>query len=158
MATGKHKRVQRDVERDAFAKTRIDHASETFEDYCEAVQDILLANGTCRVSELARFMKVSHVTVIRTVGRMVAAELAFKKRHGPIELSATGRKLARAARARHATVLDFLLSIGVPETHAKRDAEGIEHHAGSRTLSAMRRHLADHRGDERANHRANHRA
>ncbi|MSR29633.1 MAG: transcriptional regulator [Phycisphaerales bacterium] len=131
--------------REAFVKTRTDHAKETFEDYVEAVEEISARTGACRVRDLAVCMRVSHVTVVRIVRRVTRAGLATKERHGPIALTLSGTRMARASRERHATVLEFLRSLGVPAVDAARDAEGIEHHAGPRTLAAMRRHLARQR-------------
>ncbi len=128
--------------REGFVKTRSDHASETFEDYVEAIEEIAERDGVCRVRDLALSMRVSHVTVVRIVRRIAQAGLATKERHGPIALTPSGRRMARASRERHATVLAFLESIGVPAADAVRDAEGIEHHVGARTLAAMRRALA----------------
>ena len=128
--------------RERFTKTRRDHASETFEDYTEAIDEICSSTGSCRVRDLALFMRVSHVTVVRIVRRLVAEGLASKGSHAPITLTPSGARLARAARARHATVISFLRALGVPLAQATRDAEGIEHHTSSATLRAMRRYLA----------------
>lgn len=127
--------------RGPFAKTRHDHALETFEDYVEAIEDLGASHGTCRVCDLAAHMRVSHVTVIKTVARLTQAGLARKPRHGPVTLTPSGKRMASAARARHATVVAFLVSIGVPPAEAARDSEGIEHHCGAGTLAAMRRSL-----------------
>lgn len=128
--------------RERFVKTRRDHATETFDDYTEAIDEITTTSGSCRVRDLALFMRVSHVTVVRIVRRLVIEGLAVKDLHGPITLTATGMRRARAARARHATVIAFLAAIGVPRAQALRDAEGIEHHASATTLRAMRRFIA----------------
>jgi DtxR family manganese transport transcriptional regulator len=46
--------------------------------------------------------------------------------------------MARRSRRRHALLLEFLISIGVPPADAQRDAEGMEHHVSEATLAAMR--------------------
>ena len=122
----------------SFTKVRTDHASETAEDYVEAVSDILHRQGECRVKDLARHMGVTHVTVSRVIARLQERELVDTEPHRPIRLTAAGEKLAAAARRRHEIVFAFLLAIGVPEADAQRDTEGIEHHVGDATLHAMR--------------------
>ncbi|MBT8485827.1 MAG: manganese-binding transcriptional regulator MntR [Phycisphaerales bacterium] len=122
-----------------FAKVRRDHATETAEDYVEAVADILHERGECRVRDLARNMGVSHVTVTRIVARLQSEDLLDTAPYRPIRLTARGEKLAAECRRRHATVRSFLLAIGVPPDEADRDAEGIEHHVGAATLECMRR-------------------
>ena len=51
-------------------RTRNDHATETAEDYVEAIDDILTERGICRSSDLAQRFAVSHVTVHRIVSRL----------------------------------------------------------------------------------------
>ena len=62
-----------------FAKTRIDHATETAEDYVEAIGDILDQQPTCRVKDLAAQMEVTHVTVTRILQRLSAEGLIDKE-------------------------------------------------------------------------------
>ena len=121
-----------------FAKTRTDHATETAEDYVEAIEDILRTQPTCRVKDLAAKMEVSHVTVTRILQRLSAEGLIDKDPYGPCTLTDSGRAVARRSRRRHAVLLEFLLHIGVPAADARRDAEGMEHHVSDATLAAMR--------------------
>ncbi len=125
----------------SFAKTRKDHATETAEDYVEAIGDILAEQPTCRVKDLAMKMGVSHVTVTRILQRLSAEGLIDKDPYGPCTLTPDGAAMARRSRARHRLLLEFLLHIGVPHADATRDAEGMEHHVSDATLAAMRKRL-----------------
>ncbi len=118
-------------------RTRRDHATETAEDYVEAVADILDAQKTCRVTGLAKRFAVSHVTVNRIVGRLANEGLLATKPYQPITLTSKGRRLAARCRQRHAIVYRFLLAIGIDETTAAIDAEGMEHHVSSTTLHRL---------------------
>ena len=69
----------------SLRKTRKDHATEIAEDYVELIAELIQIQGTCRVTELARRMGVSHVTASRTVGRLVTAGLAETRPHHPID-------------------------------------------------------------------------
>ena len=120
-----------------FAKVRADHASETAQDYVEAVSDILHHDGECRVKDLARHMGVSHVTVTRILARLQEADLVDTEPYRPVRLTAGGERLAAESRRRHEIVLSFLLALGVAPPEARRDAEGIEHHVGEATLKRM---------------------
>ena len=115
-------------------RTRRDHATETAEDYVEAMAEILREKGTCRIVDLARHFGVSHVTVTRIVARLQDEELVQTEAYRPVELTAKGRRLAKRSRERHETVYQFLLAIGVDEKTAATDAEGIEHHVSPQTL------------------------
>ena len=124
-----------------FRKVRADHATETAQDYVEAVSDIVHREGVCRVKHLADHMGVSHVTVSRIISRLRDARLVDTEQYRPIRLTAKGERLAAESRRRHEIVLGFLLALGVPETEAGSDAEGIEHHVGSATLECMEQFL-----------------
>ena len=121
----------------SFMKVRTDHASETAQDYVEAVADLLDRRGECRVRDLAGHMGVSHVTVNRIIARLQELDLVDTEPYRPIRLTARGEQLAATSRRRHGVVLSFLLALGVPEANAKRDAEGIEHHVGEATLQRI---------------------
>ena len=128
-----------------FAKTRRDHADETAEDYVEAIEDIEIELGTCRVKDLAIRMQVSHVTVTRILNRLADEGLVTRIPYGPVGLSDPGRAMARASRDRHEIVVAFLQKLGVTTSIAERDAEGMEHHVSDETLAAMRAHIEDAR-------------
>jgi len=115
-------------------RTRSDHASETAEDYVEAIAEILLEQSTCRVVDLATRFAVSHVTVSRIVNRLVSLGLVQTEPYQPVRLTEEGRKLAKRSKHRHETVYKFLLALGVPAKTAAIDTEGIEHHVSPETL------------------------
>jgi len=119
-------------------RTRSDHATETAEDYAEAVADILDEKETCRVTDLAKRFAVSHVTVHRIVRRLQDEGLVVSEPYQPILLTPKGKRLAAKCRDRHHIVYRFLLAIGVDEATAAIDAEGIEHHVSSKTLERFR--------------------
>ena len=121
-----------------FSQTRSRHASETAEDYVEAVMEMIEEKGECRVLDLARYFNVSHVTVSRIVKRLADENLLHTMPYRPVELTAEGLKLAKRVKDRHLVVLAFLMELGVDKTNAEIDSEGIEHHVSSKTLTAMK--------------------
>ena len=121
-----------------FRSTRAAHRDETAEDYVEAVMQIATERGEARVTDLARLMGVTHVTVTRIIARLAREGLVEDRPYKPIELTAKGRRLAARIQSRHETVLGFLTAIGVPSKQAEIDAEGIEHHVSDATVRAMR--------------------
>lgn len=124
-----------------YSKTRRHHANETAEDYVEAVSDIIAESGECRVLDLARHFDVSHVTVSRIVKRLQGEKLLSTAPYRPVELTAKGKRLANRVRERHEIVLNFLMAIGVDQTTAEIDSEGIEHHVSDVTLKVMKEFL-----------------
>ena len=115
-------------------RTRRDHATETAEDYVEAIAEILGRQGICRLKDLAERFAVSHVTVHRIVERLTNEGLISTEPYQPLTLTDEGTSLAEQCRRRHETVYRFLVAIGVDEDTAAVDAEGIEHHVSPQTL------------------------
>ena len=128
----------------SFRKVRSDHATETAQDYVEAVSDIVHRQGECRVKDLAELMGVSHVTVSRIIGRLLDEQFVETEPYRPIRLTARGEHLAAESRRRHGIVFRFLVALGVPVQEAGPDAEGIEHHVGDETLQRMAAFVKSH--------------
>jgi DtxR family manganese transport transcriptional regulator len=125
-----------------FERVRQDHALEMAEDYAELVLE-LEAGGAVQVrpADLARGLGVTHVTVLRALDRLVRTGVVLRDGDHGVRLSAQGRALGEASRARHRLVAAFLESLGVPPEIAVIDAEGIEHHVSAITLERMAAHL-----------------
>ena len=115
-------------------KTRRDHQTETAEDYVEAVADVIDERGICRVVDLSKRFAVSHVTVTKTVSRLQTAGYLTSEPYRPIHLTRKGKRVASQSRRRHKIVLEFLLSLGISDSVAEIDAEGMEHHVSEETL------------------------
>ncbi|VAX39635.1 Mn-dependent transcriptional regulator MntR [hydrothermal vent metagenome] len=127
------------------ARVRDAHSAEMAEDYVETIADTIAERGTCRVRDLSTRFGVSHVTVSRTVGRLVRDGLATTEPYKPICLTPKGKRLALKAKARHQTCVRFLLALGLDRKTAEIDAEGIEHHVSPKTLKLFDRFADEHR-------------
>jgi DtxR family manganese transport transcriptional regulator len=127
---------------------RKDHATETAQDYVEAIDDLIAEKGECRLVEIARRFAVSHVTANRTIARLKRDGFVQSEPYGPISLTASGRRMAIESRRRHEIVLRFLKTLGVREETAILDAEGMEHHVSEETLQAMERYVQRESGEE----------
>jgi DtxR family manganese transport transcriptional regulator len=124
-----------------FGRARDDRQSEIAEDYVELIDDLIRAHGEARATDIARSLGVSHVTVIRTLARLARDGLAVTEPYASVTLTEAGRALAARVRQRHAVVEAFLRAIGVDETTARQDAEGMEHHVSEATLAAMQKFI-----------------
>ena len=121
--------------------TREEHSQETAQDYVELIADLIEKAGEARVSDMARHLGVTHVTVSRTIQRLKREGLVTAQPYRSIFLTEAGSTLAKESRERHETVVRFLLSLGIPPEVAESDAEGIEHHVSQETLAAFVKHL-----------------
>ena len=115
---------------------------ETAQDYAEAIADLAATQGEARAVDLARRLGVSHVTVIRRVARLQRDGYVSTRPYRSIFLTDKGRRLADESRRRHEIVVAFLRALGVPDTTAQTDAEGIEHHVSPETLAAFEGYTA----------------
>jgi DtxR family transcriptional regulator, manganese transport regulator len=122
-------------------RSRRDRALETAQDYVEAIADLSAVLGEARVTDLARRLGVTHVTVNRTLARLRQAGYVNTKPYRAIFLTDSGCRLAEESKKRHETVVAFLRSLGISGKAAELDAEGIEHHVSPETLAAFERRL-----------------
>jgi DtxR family manganese transport transcriptional regulator len=126
---------------ESLRRTRRDRASEIAQDYVEAIADLSVSVGEARVTDLARRLGVTHVTVNRTLSRLQKAGYVHTKPYRAIFLTDAGHRLAEECKRRHETVVAFLHSLGVSSQVAEMDAEGIEHHVSPETLAAFEKQL-----------------
>ncbi len=124
-----------------FQRTRDDHSRELAEDYVELIDCLIAGTGEARAVDLAEKLGISQVSVSKTVQRLQRDGYVTSQPYRSIFLTDKGRELAELAKDRHKLVHDFLISLGISESVAESDAEGIEHHCSTETLEAMRKHL-----------------
>jgi len=120
-----------------FDRIRRAHQSEVAEDYVEMISDLIAETGEARTVDLAARFGVTSPTVNAIVRRLQREELVETRPYRSIFLTEAGMALAEASRARHRIVRDFLVTIGVPDSIAEEDAEGVEHHVSEETLAVF---------------------
>ena len=120
-----------------FDRIRRAHQSEVAEDYVEMISDLIEETGEARTVDLAARFGVTSPTVNAIVRRLQRENLVETRPYRSIFLTEAGKALAESSRARHQIVRDFLVTIGVPETSAEEDAEGVEHHVSEETLAVF---------------------
>ena len=118
-------------------RTRQQHAQERAQDYVETIADLIANRGEARATDLARSLGVTHATVISAVERLQRGGLVTTQPYRSIFLTQAGRKLAAKVKARHETIVAFLVALGISPSTARADAEGIEHHVSAETLAAL---------------------
>ena len=120
-----------------FDRIRRAHQSEVAEDYVEMISDLIEETGEARTVDLAARFGVTSPTVNAIVHRLQRENHVETRPYRSIFLTEAGKALAESSRARHQIVRDFLVTIGVPETIAEEDAEGVEHHVSEETLAVF---------------------
>ncbi len=125
----------------AFSKVKEDHQAELVEDYVEEIADLFESQGEVRSADLAKRFGVSPAAVSKFISRLRSAGLVESEPYRGVFLTPAGKQLAEKVARRHHIVYETLIKMGVPESSAKADAEGIEHHCSEDTVKAMQRYL-----------------
>lgn len=128
-----------------FARAREKQSMAILEDYVEMIGDLIVLHGEARVADIAERMGVAHPTATKAVARLKREGLVTSRPYRGVFLTDEGAALADRVRARHRTVVDFLIAVGVPPETAETDAEGIEHHVSRRTLAVFEAYLSGRR-------------
>ncbi|MDO4683465.1 MAG: manganese-binding transcriptional regulator MntR [Lautropia sp.] len=129
------------VQTQGFQQVRDAHRYELIEDYVELIADLIQLHGRARQVQIAERLGVAQPTVARMLKRLDREGYLILRPYQGVTLTDKGRALAEASRQRHQLIEAFLLALGVDEVNARRDAEGLEHHASEATLDAFRRYL-----------------
>ena len=124
-----------------FGQAREAQARAVLEDYAEMIDDLIAEHGEARLTDIAERMGVTHPTAAKAVARMKREALAVSRPYRGVFLTEAGVALAARVRARHRTVVDLLVAVGVPPETAELDAEGLEHHVSEATLRAFEEFL-----------------
>jgi DtxR family transcriptional regulator, manganese transport regulator len=134
--------AQDTAQAERFNQARAAQAVAVLEDYAEMIGDLIEELGEARVTDIAARMGVTHPTATKAVARLKREGLCTSRPYRGVFLTPAGAELAERVRARHRTVVDLLIAIGVPPETAELDAEGLEHHVSDTTLAAFDAFLA----------------
>lgn len=124
----------------AFRRMREAQRTEVAEDYVELIGDLIAMIGEARLTDLADHLGVSQGTAAKVVQRLQREGLVESLPYRSIFLTERGAEIAAMSRSRHRIVHDFLRALGISESIAEADAEGIEHHVSQETLEAFIRY------------------
>ncbi len=104
------------------------------EDYLEVIYHLIHDKGYASTVDIAETLQVKPPTVSSMLQRLAAKDYIIHEPYRGMRLTDKGEKIARSVIARHNTVSEFLSMLGVNETVAYQDTEGIEHHLQPETI------------------------
>lgn len=130
---------------EGYRQVREAHRRELIDDYLELISDLIRENGEARQVDMVARLGVSQPTVAKMLKKLASQGLIEQIAWHGVSLTTEGKQLAEASRQRHQIVEQFLLALGVSPIVARRDAEGIEHHASDETLEVFRQFSKRHR-------------
>ena len=114
---------------------------ESQEDYVERI--LMLGQGKegVRSVDLARSFSYSKASVSVAVRKMEDKGLIRLDEHGLIDRTEQGMAIAGRVYERHQVLEKALLSLGVDEENARRDACLIEHDLSEESFQAIKAHM-----------------
>ena len=115
-------------------ESRIGRVSSRVEDFLEVIVELEDKNGEASVSEIASHLAISRPSVVRMLRKMANDGWIEQIPYRPVKLCPKGREHAEWMRERHSILFQFLTSIGIEETTAHHETEGIEHHLSENTV------------------------
>lgn len=109
------------------------------EDYVEIIYELIREKGYAKPVDIANYLHVTPPTVTGMLDRLHQEQLIVHQKYGGIVLTEKGRSMAVGLGQRHALLVNFLKLLGVEESVAQKDTEGLEHYIGSGTLELVAR-------------------
>lgn len=107
------------------------------EDYLEVIYELIRLKGYATTTDTSNYLNVSLPSVTKMMQKLdEAGYLKYEKYRG-IVLTKEGTDIAQNMRERHSLVVEFLEMLGIDDTTANIDAEGIEHHLHPETLRKL---------------------
>ncbi len=117
------------------------NSEKTTEDYLEAILIIQKKNGDVRSIDIARHFGITKPSVTYTTKRLKEKGYIIMDKDNYIYITESGMKIAEKILARHKTLTDLFVRLGVPEDIAEEDACKIEHDISTETFDALCRHI-----------------
>ncbi len=108
------------------------------QDYLRFIYKLAAKGGKVRLVTLSEALGVRMPTALQMVRSLANQGLVKYERHGEIELTQEGRRIAEELQKRHDLLLKFLTKyLGVDEEVAERDSCGMEHHLSEETYRRL---------------------
>lgn len=115
---------------------------ESSEDYLETIYMLHLENTLVRAIDVATKMNFSKASVSIAMKKLRNRDLiVVDPETGNIELTASGKDIAKEMYERHNVLTNVLASLGVPLEIARKDACKIEHDLSEETYLAIKNHI-----------------
>jgi len=111
--------------------------TSSVEDYLEVIYELMNERGYARSVDISEYLGVKSPSVTSMLQKLHGMGLVVYERYRGITLTERGKRLARSVEQRHLAITRFLRILGVSESIANSDAEGIEHHVHEATIERI---------------------
>lgn len=107
------------------------------EDYLEIILELVESKGYATTLDVSRYMNVSPPSVTKMLKRLDEGRYIAYERYRGMTLTDKGTKVATSIRKKHSMLLEFFDMLGIDESAANKDVEGIEHHLDPKTIEQL---------------------
>ncbi len=111
---------------------------KTTENYLKAIY-LLSKTGDVHGTNIAEYLGVTKPTVSVSLKSLESEGYLYLERDKSVHLTSKGRKIAESIYEKNKTLKDFLLSLGVSENTASKDACEMEHAVSAESFSALKK-------------------
>ena len=101
--------------------------NESRDDYLEAILIIRQKKGFCRSTDIASWLGISRPSVSVELGKLAELGLIRMDEDKMLHLTDEGFAIAESTYAKHVYLKRFLMSVGVDEAIAEKEACSMEH-------------------------------
>lgn len=115
---------------------------ESSEMYLETIYVLSKKTTSVRSIDIAEYMGFSKPSVSRAVGLLKEGGFITVDKYGFLNLTELGTERAEKIYERHEVLTNMLISLGVDEETATKDACRIEHHISDTSFEAIKAHFA----------------
>lgn len=116
---------------------------ESSEDYLEAILRLTESKGYARSVDISLLLGVTKPSVSVAMKRLRENGYLTMDEDNLIRLTPMGMEIARNIYARHKTLANFFIGLGVDEDIAREDACKIEHDLSEESFEAICRLMAE---------------
>ena len=113
---------------------------ESGEMYLETILLLSKKNRYVRAVDVGEYMGYSKPSVSRAIGLLKTGGYVTADEEGHLELTELGEEIAGKIYERHELLTDILMSLGVDEDTATRDACRIEHCISDESFEAIKKY------------------
>jgi len=111
------------------------------EDYLEIISELIELKGYAIPLDISNYMNVRPPSVTKMLRRLDdVGYIEYTKYHG-LKLCPEGKNIADEIRQKHSDLLEFFEIIGVNNSIANNDVEGMEHHLNPKTMKQLRKFI-----------------
>lgn len=117
------------------------HIQESGEMYLETIYVLSQTSDKVRAIDVGEYMGFSKPSVSRALGLLKKGGYVVTDGSGYLSLTTEGKAIAEKIYERHEILTAFLVSLGIDEDIASRDACKIEHVISDQSFDAIKKNM-----------------